>query len=577
MTRLAGVLFPLLAGGPLAAPGIPTETAPRFELAGGHPAPEATGVRVSSSVHLRFSEPVDLETLPELTLHRLGGGEPVKIDVGASSDLTGASITLSPAEFLEPGAVYEVRGTQAVRSRTAKPLVPFLRRFTTSREVMKPDERLVFTLERFDGTRSMTTVLFGPDRRLYAADAFGSLVCWDVAPDGRPSGKRTLLADPTRSRQYIDLEWDPDAAAGRLVLWATYGERLAPRDSRHHFTGTVARLTLGDGVREEVVLRGLPHGREEIGGFESLPHQPNGLVFRDGMLYQSVGSTSSSGGPPNWGVVEQLLSACIIEIDYRRLLAAPLDVHPETRYDPAAPSAPVRIFATGVRNALEIVAHTNGRLYTATNINDRAGRGDGVPDDPDIEGDQNALVTHTTPDHECLYLLERGRHYGFPNPARGQYVLGGGNPTAGEDPFEIPDYPVGTQPEPGFAPELCHPIWMYGGTSPDGMIEYLPELDHPLRGALLVCFFSAGDIAAMPLGPDGLPAAVDKLRAPEGKLRLAGPLDITQDAATGVLYIADFGKQGSFGADGSMVLLRPALRPPRASAAKGTRGAPPGQ
>jgi hypothetical protein len=557
LTGLARALVPFLAGWPLAAPC--------FELAGGHPGPDETGVRISSSVHLRFSEPVDLQTLAELTIHRLAGGEPVQVAVSASSDLTGASITLSPSEFLEPGSAYEVRGSNAVRSRTGKPLVPFRLRFTTSREAVKPDARLVFTAERFDGTRSMTAVLFGPDRRLYAADAFGSLVRWDVAPDGKPVEKRTLLADPARSRQYIDLEWDPDATAGRLALWVAYGERLAPQGPRHFFTGTVARLTLGDEVREDVVLRGLPHGREDIGGFESLPHQPNGLVFKDGMLYQSVGSTSSSGGPANWGLPEQLLSGCILEIQYGSV-ALPLDLHPETRYDPAAPSAAVRIFATGVRNAIEIVAHTNGRLYTATNINDRAGRGDGVPDDPDIEGDQNALVTHTTPDHECLYLLERGRHYGFPNPARGQYVLAGGNPTAGKDPFEIPDYPVGTQPEPGFAPELSYPIWMYGGTSPDGMIEYLPEFDHPLRHALIVCFFSAGDIAAMPLGERGLPAAVDKLRGPDGKLRFAGPLDITQDPATGTLYVADFGKQGSFGADGSMVLLRPAIGAPGAAA-----------
>jgi glucose/arabinose dehydrogenase len=449
-----------------------------------------------------------------------------------------------------------------VRSRSGKPLAPFRLRFTTSPEVLQPDARLVFAAERFDGARSMTTVLFGPDRRLYAADAFGSLVRWEIAPDGRPVRKTALLRDPTESRQYIDLEWDPDATAVRLVLWVSYGERLAPQGPRHFFTGTVARLTLGEEVREEVVLRGLPHGREKIGGFESLPHQPNGLAFREGKLYQSVGSTSSSGGPPNWGIVEQPLSACILEIDYRRL-TAPLDVHPETRYDPATPEAPVRIFATGVRNALEVVTHSNGHLYTATNINDRGGRGDGVPDDPDIPGDQNALVTHTTPDHECLYRIERGRHYGFPNPARGQYVLGGGNPTAGEDPFEIADYPVGTPPEPGFAPELSYPLWVHGGTSPDGMIEYLPAFDHPLRHALLVCFFSSGVVAALPLGERGLPAAVDHLRAPDGKLRLAGPLDITQDPATGILYVADFGKQGSFGADGSMVLLRPAIAPGR--------------
>ncbi|MGI9239988.1 MAG: hypothetical protein ACR2RV_04260, partial [Verrucomicrobiales bacterium] len=253
------------------------------------------------------------------------------------------------------------------------------------------------------------------------------------------------------------------------------------------------------------------------------------------------------------------LSGCILEIDFDRIDGT-LDLGPGSGFDPAAPGSPVRIFATGVRNALELVSHSNGRLYTAVNINDRKGRADGVPDDPDIPGDQNQTIRQTTPDHESLFILERGRHYGFPNPARRQFVLAGGNPTARVDPFEITDYPIGTQPEAGFAPELMFPIWQFGGTSPDGMIEFLPEFAHPLAGSLLCCFYSAGDIAVMPLGRDGLPVLVEKLRAGEGKLRLEGPLDISMDPLSGTLYIADFGKQANFGAGGSMQLLRPAIR-----------------
>jgi hypothetical protein len=102
-----------------------------------------------------------------------------------------------------------------------------------------------------------------------------------------------------------------------------------------------------------------------------------------------------------------------------------------------------------------------------------------------------------------------------------------------------------------------YPLWQHGGTSPNGMIEYLPKSPHPLRNALIVCFYSAGDIAAIPLGNDGMPTSIAKLRGPTGKLRFNGPLDITMDPDTGILYIADFGVQSKFGADGSMVMLRP--------------------
>jgi hypothetical protein len=527
-----------------------------FELSESQPADGARNVPVTASISLRFTQPANAESLRHLTLHRVDKRSEAEVAVRRATDLTNASITLSPEEFLNPNTAYEVRGLAAVKSRAGAALAPFRSRFTTGSQVPAVSTGLVFTAERFDHTRSMTTVLFGPDRRLYAADAFGSLVRWDIADDGKPVNKQTLVTDPKKSRQYIDLEWDPQAKADNLVLWVSYAERLAPKDDRHFFTGTIARMRLGNKINEQVVITGLPHGREEQGGFDTLPHQPNGLVFKDGKLYQSVGSTSSSGGPPNWRLPEQLLSGCVLEIDVDRI-KAPLDVHPNAGYDPYAGNAPLRIFATGVRNALELVAHSNGRLYTATNINDRAGRGDGVPDHPDIDGDQNALVKFTTPNHESLFLIERGRHYGHPNPARKQYVLGGGNPTAALDPFEIPDYPVGTPPDSGFAPELMYPIWQHGGTSPDGMIEYLPDSPHPLCNALLCCFYSAGDIAVMPLGADGMPTLVAKLRSPTGKLRFSGPLDITMDPKTGILYVADFGLQSKFGADGSMVVLRP--------------------
>jgi len=541
---------------PLAATSLLAPAA-AVELAASFPADGAAEVPVSASIHLRFSAALDPDTLAGLQLFSAGGDE--ALPLRRATDLTQASITLAPVDFLDPDRDHELRGDPSVKSANGDGLQPFILRFRTSAERFEREGRLEFAAETFDRRRSTTTVLVGPDRRLYAADAFGTLLRWKLDPTGRPHDRQVLLEDPTRSRQYIDLEWDPEADADHLVLWVSYAERLAAKDDpRRFFTGTIARLAIGEGgVEERVLVTGLPHGRERQGGFETLPHQPNGLLFHDGRLYQSVGSTSSSGGPANWGVEEQPLSACILEIDYRRI-RAPLDVHPDAGFDPTRPDAPLRVFATGIRNALELVAHSNGRLYTAVNLNDRAGRGDGVPDDPELPGDQNALIRQTTPDHESLLILERGRHYGFPNPARGHHVLDGGNPTPDPDPFEIADYPVGTRPEPGFAPELMFPIWRWGGTSPNGMLEYASERPHPLAGTLICCFYSAGDLAVMTLGSDGLPVRVEKLRDGDGgKLRFQGPLDITLDPASGSLYVADFGTQSKFGVDGSLHWLRP--------------------
>lgn len=526
-----------------------------FQLESSHPAPAAENVPVSASIHLRLSDAVNTNSLRHLTVKERSSIIPVR----RSTDLTNASITLSPVDFLKPKTKYTVQGSAQVHSRNGEDLEPFQLTFTTGSDEFHPGRRLHFEQFVFDETRSMTTVLFGPDRRLYAASAFGELVRWTLDESGRPINRRILEQDPRKSRQYIDLEWDPNSSADNLVLWVSYAERLFDRtDPRRYFTGTVARLTIVDDSvhKTEVVVTGLPHGRERQGGHDTLPHQPNGLCFHGGKLYQSVGSTSSSGGPSNWGVKEQPLSASVLEIDYQKIMT-PIDVYPGTEFSPERPDSPIRIFATGVRNALEIVGHSNGRLYTAVNINDRAGPADGVPDAPQIPGDQNQLVRKTTPDHESLYILKRGAHYGFPNPSRSQFILSGGNPTAGIDPFEIVDYPVGTQPDQGFDSELMFPIWQWGGTSPNGMIEYRPRFPHPLTGSLMCCFYSAGDIAVMMPGTDGMPVAIETLRSTKGKLRFHGPLDLTQDPATGSLYIADFGTQNKFGENGSMVMLRP--------------------
>tara|TARA_R110002096_G_scaffold16106_50_gene55357 strand:+ start:14560 stop:16320 length:1761 start_codon:yes stop_codon:yes gene_type:complete len=557
VSRIQGALLRIgVAGSILAAI---TSLANATELAGCHPDNGATDVAISAALQLRFSEALDPKTLGGLTLQRVKDKKSVPLR--RSTDLTNASITLVPTEFLSPNTSYEIRGSNKVKAkRNSAGLKPFTVTFTTGEENFDPSKRLQFEPLVFDRTRSMTTISVGPDGKLYAADAFGSLVRWSLDESGKPYNREQILRDPEKSRQYIDLEWDPESTAAEPILWASFADRLTPKDdSRYYFTGKITRIELADKVTEQIVIEGLPHGREFLGGYQRPPHQPNGLLFHQGKLYQSVGSTSSSGGPANWGIEEQKLSACILEIDYQTIEKT-LDVHPDTGFDPEASDSPIRIFATGVRNALEIIAHSNGRFYTAVNINDRAGPADGVPDHPGIPGNQNLLIKGNTPDHESLLILERGRHYGFPNPARGHFVLNGGNPTSKPDPFEIPEYPVGTAPDPGFAPELMFPIWQWGGTSPNGMLEYSPDFPDPLSGAIICCFYSAGDIAVMQPGADGLPVSVEKLRAPGNKkLRLEGPLDITQDPKTGCLYIANFGVQSKFGEDGTVVMLRPML------------------
>ena len=123
-------------------------------------------------------------------------------------------------------------------------------------------------------------------------------------------------------------------------------------------------------------------------------------------------------------------------------------------YDPFAADAPLTIYASGVRVGYDMLWHSNGHLYTSTNGSAAGGNTPGTPNGsviprridqaehgpyngPEVIGLKN--VPMTEPD---LFLkLERGGYYGHPNPTRGEYVLNGGNPTGGKDPFEVVSYP----------------------------------------------------------------------------------------------------------------------------------------
>ncbi|MEM6472545.1 MAG: hypothetical protein AAF802_23485, partial [Planctomycetota bacterium] len=94
--------------------------------------------------------------------------------------------------------------------------------------------------------------------------------------------------------------------------------------------------------------------------------------------------------------------------------------------------------------------------------------------------------------------------------------------------------------------------------SPNGMIEYTPDFEHPLKHSLLCCFYSANTVAVMTLADQPLPRDVSLLRSPNGKLAFAGPLDINHDPKMGSLYVSDFGKQSLFVENGSMIWLKPA-------------------
>ncbi|KAB8332808.1 PKD domain-containing protein [Scytonema tolypothrichoides VB-61278] len=144
--------------------------------------------------------------------------------------------------------------------------------------------------------------------------------------------------------------------------------------------------------------------------------------------------------------------------------------------------------------------------------------------------------------NDYLYRVVQGGYYGHPNPQRCEWVLNGGNPTSGADPFEVTKYLVGTQPDRNFR-GVAYDFNVH--KSPNGMIEYKSDVfDGALKGWLIVTRYSENDdlIALQPGGPS-LDIVAARERVQGSNNSLSNPLDLVEDTRNGNLYVIEFSAQ----------------------------------
>ncbi|NCD72413.1 Ig-like domain-containing protein [Mucilaginibacter agri] len=489
----------------------------------------------------------------------------------------GDAISFSPLASLEPNTTYKFVISSGVQSYSGSAFAPFTSTFVTGSGAIDSTNILnaQFTKIPMAGTQNKgyTTLRFGPDHKLYALRLDGGIERYTVnTTDGSLTNQEiiTTLIDTYGTRSAIGLVFDPASTADNLICYVTHSsDGLVNSPS---FDGNISRLSGPSLGTEQKIVTKLPRSTRD--------HMANSLAFGpDGALYMCQGSNSSAGAYDNdWQRSESLLSGTILRIDMNKLNAGTLPLNVQTSsslsvinaapansmlmsdgtYNPYSTESPITIYASGVRNAYDLVWHSNGQLYLPTNGSGGGGNspasvaGTRRPDGTFYSGPVVPATTGVQVQTDWLFRvnpLKGVGYYGHPNPLRGEYVENRGV-------IDNPLYPAGTVPDAAYRGYAYN----FGlNHSPDGAIEYKSNtFNGALKNKLLVCRFSGGgDIVVMEPGSKvAIPGMTDtsndsvydivKVTTGSGNMGLIGmsgfanPINLEEDTLTGNLYVIEY-------------------------------------
>ncbi len=543
------------------------------------PAAGATGVPTGTAVTAEVSLPncggIDRDSVASGTVRLIDTTTSSIVPAVVNTSGGGDVIVLQPTVALQPTRTYRFEVDDDLIDLSGAQFQPFTSTFTTGTgpgggggTFTGTFTRSVTSAPDLIGGIGYTGVAVGPDHRLYASTNSGLITRFPINADGSlGTGEEitSLQSHEGGPRILIGMAFDPASTPSNPILWVSHNQFTFSNATE--WTGKVSRLS-GPGLGTVTdVLTGLPRSARD--------HLTNSLAFHNGLLYFTQGSNSAMGAPDNgWSQrPERVLNAAVLRLDPSKLPGTlPLDVRTADgggTYNPYGANAALTLYATGVRNAYDLVWHTNGQLYVPTNGSAAGGITPATPSplpaacsprpDGAYTGPTVTSITNAGAQPDYLFRVVQGGYYGHPNPSRCEWVLGGGDPGAGVDPFEVPAYPNGTLPDRNYRGAAFN----FGlHFSPNGAVEYRGgAFGGSLAGTLLVVRYSAGDdvIALTPNGGNGDIATSQT--GITGLTGLVNPLDITEDVTTGNLYIAEYPDPSKSTAPSRIVLARPDAPP----------------
>jgi glucose/arabinose dehydrogenase len=541
------------------------------------PADGARDVPTDTAVATDLNGNVDKRTLRAagvVYLTNLSTGARVPGRPGSTG--AGDSISFQPNEVLEPGTDYAFTVTAGVIDTDGRAFAPFTSTFTTggSRGGCGEDCAVAVVPQPTAAGERHSSLAFGPDGNLYAATIVGEIKRYPVGPDGTLGAPTTLtsLIDASGGpRLTVGLTFDPDATADDLVVRVTHTEIGDFDDGAVRpginapWTGKLTRLSGPDLETAQDVVIGLPRSNKD--------HVTNSVAFNPaepGVVYFVQGSNTAMGAPDRaWGYQEErALSGAVLRLDLTAIGSLPLDVQTEDggTYEPFAPGAPLMVYASGTRNAYDLVCtRTATSMYPPTartrggvvpRYNPIPGTCDNRIDSrpysgPTLERPSDVNGNYTTGDSEgetdgwtvgetrqdYLFRVEAGGYYGTPNPKRCEWILFGGGGSPLND--RVPEYPGSVKPDPnyrGFAYDFGKNV------SPNGALEYRGDAFPELRGKLLVVRYNNGsDVVAVSFGSSGDVAGEAVAIVPGD---FGNPIDLAEDPSTGLLYVSSYDELG---------------------------------